>query len=154
MLNEARGGGFVPSCSAKFEVTLHMITVHIRSGAPKRGAGSWDDSGGVILVQQSECVISSAASLHEMLLHTYWYARCEIAYIDLEEAAGQESLRQLQLWVERLHSSSSVGMMLLFESGVFNTAECVTLARPEALDTRLKGWTLEPDSGCRRYDRQ
>lgn len=58
MLNEARGGGFVPSCSAKFEVTLHMITVHIRSGAPKRGAGSWDDSGGVILVQQSECVIS------------------------------------------------------------------------------------------------
>lgn len=46
MLNEARGGGFVPSCSAKFEVTLHMITVHKRSGAPKRGAGSWDDSGG------------------------------------------------------------------------------------------------------------
>lgn len=90
-----------------------MITVHKRSGAPKRGAGSWDDSGGQLRCDTGTAVrvcyflISSSVSLHDMLLHTYWYARCEIAYIDLEEAAGQESLRQLQLWVERLHSSST-----------------------------------------------
>lgn len=55
-------GRFAPSCSTKLEVTLHMIAVHIRSGAPKPGAGSWDDSGGVILVEQSECGISCAVS--------------------------------------------------------------------------------------------